>query len=190
MRGVTRGSGQPGSRSPGARMSAEKVPQSSGRRRLCTALSARTRAAAPFSPAVRSMRWPANLLPTHRQSTRAGESAERNAAGDSGAEAGGHGTQGADGHGADGARGHGADGQICTDTSVSAIRARNTRTSEVRREVMGRAVRQAGHSRGKTRGAMCPNRPPRKTLRVKGLGDKLGYPRATFVPPLIFLQHP
>jgi hypothetical protein len=31
-------------------------------------------------------------------------------------------------------------------------------------------------------------RPPRKLLRVNGLGDKLGYPRATFVPPLIFLH--
>jgi hypothetical protein len=33
-------------------------------------------------------------------------------------------------------------------------------------------------------------RPPRKLLRVNGLGDKLGYPRATFVPPLIFLLQP
>jgi hypothetical protein len=31
-------------------------------------------------------------------------------------------------------------------------------------------------------------RPPRKLLRVNGLGDKLGYLRATFVPPLIFLH--
>ena len=36
----------------------------------------------------------------------------------------------------------------------------------------------------------APDRPPRKLLRVKGLGDKLGYPRATFVPPLIFSHHP
>lgn len=33
-------------------------------------------------------------------------------------------------------------------------------------------------------------RPPRKILRVKGLGDKLGYPRANFVQPLIFLHQP
>ena len=38
--------------------------------------------------------------------------------------------------------------------------------------------------------AMCPDRPPRKPLRVKGLGDKLGYPQATFVPPLILLHQP
>jgi hypothetical protein len=38
--------------------------------------------------------------------------------------------------------------------------------------------------------AMCPGRPPRKPLRVKCLGDKLGYPQATFVPPLILLHQP
>jgi hypothetical protein len=32
--------------------------------------------------------------------------------------------------------------------------------------------------------------PPRNRLRVKGLGDKLGYPRASFVLPLTFLHQP
>ncbi len=32
--------------------------------------------------------------------------------------------------------------------------------------------------------------PPRNPLRVNGLGDKLGYPRATFVLPLTFLHQP
>jgi hypothetical protein len=35
-----------------------------------------------------------------------------------------------------------------------------------------------------------PDRPLRKPLRVKCLGDKLGYPRATFVLPLTFLHQP
>ena len=35
-----------------------------------------------------------------------------------------------------------------------------------------------------------PGCSPRKLLRVNGGGDKLGYPQATFVPPLIFLQQP
>jgi hypothetical protein len=37
---------------------------------------------------------------------------------------------------------------------------------------------------------LAPARPPRKPLRVKGLGDKLGYPQATFAPPSIFSQQP
>lgn len=32
--------------------------------------------------------------------------------------------------------------------------------------------------------------PPRKLLRVKGLGDKLGYPQGSFVPPSIFSDKP
>lgn len=35
-----------------------------------------------------------------------------------------------------------------------------------------------------------PARPPRKLLRVKGLGSRLGYPQATFVPPSIFAPQP
>jgi hypothetical protein len=52
---------------------------------------------------------------------------------------------------------------------------------------MSRISRMSG--RMKTRMKKCAlARPPRKLLRVNGLGDKLGYPRATFVPPLIFLH--
>lgn len=36
----------------------------------------------------------------------------------------------------------------------------------------------------------APAEPPRKLLRVHGLGDKLGYLQATFVPPSIFSDQP
>jgi hypothetical protein len=41
-----------------------------------------------------------------------------------------------------------------------------------------------------TRPRTTPARPPRKLLRVNGRGDKLGYPQASFVPPLIFSHQP
>jgi hypothetical protein len=61
---------------------------------------------------------------------------------------------------------------------------------------------RSGASARRTPGEEQPGRPedqtedharavaPRKLLRVNGGGDKLGYPQATFVPPLIFLQQP
>ena len=198
-----------GSKSSATRRSAEKVPQSGGRRPLCAwpsaiavepapqslepaenaadilafgsdssrlpasrARDARVGASALRSPAVRSRPRRSNRLPTSRLSTR--QVATRSVA---------------IRWSRPGAGKSGTEGQICPNISGGAIRERSARTSEVRREAR-REVRQESSSRGKTRGAMCPDRPPRKTLRVKGLGDKLGYPRATFVPPLIFLQHP